>query len=183
MEAATPGWDRSSPSAIRRPSSAAARREKVSRRTWSGEAKPLRMRWRARWTRNSVFPVPGPATTNWGPSTSATACGQSLGPTRHSLAVSATGSSVGSRAGGGLFRRRALSTRRAVRAGGCIAREDLGGLQPLRSEQFSVLVRSVLIGTTYRGGVTNRAAASQRRRRKKRRNACWVRYGRSRCAG
>ena len=78
----------------RRRMSPAARREKVSRATWSLRACPDSMREQTRRTRNSVFPVPGPATTIWGPSASASTGPQSSGSSR--ISVNGTGLIVGS---------------------------------------------------------------------------------------
>jgi hypothetical protein len=68
----------------RRLMSAAVRREKVRTKTSAGAARPFSIRWRARRTRNSVLPVPGPATMICGPSVSSRAFSQSEGPMRRS---------------------------------------------------------------------------------------------------
>jgi hypothetical protein len=105
VKAGTTVRERFRPAATRVRRSATPRREKESSsRSW-GRKPWASIRWRARRTRNSVSPAPGPATISWGPSTAATAAGQSSGSTRISGdAVTASPYRGGVTPGGGAAR-------------------------------------------------------------------------------
>ena len=92
VDAGTTVYERDKRPRTRSLRSATPRLEKLNRRIASEGIPASSSSHDARRTRNSVLPVPGPPTTNWGPSARATARSHSSGSIRYSVV---TGKSVG----------------------------------------------------------------------------------------